>query len=71
MFNIKQVTIIRLPGHPDKIQFLVAGPSPWPKLDETSPGEYEPHLQIECMRGFAEEWLTGMGFNSLHAVIIP
>lgn len=71
MIKIKAITIIRLSGHPDKVEILVEGPSPWPELHRTSPGDYEPFLHIECRRGYAESWLEGMGFDPSIAKIIP
>jgi hypothetical protein len=39
-------------------------------MDAQEPGLYPPHCSMEVRRGYAEEWLRGMGFDPSQAKLI-
>lgn len=78
---IKRISIIRLDGTDLINLHLTDMDSPFPELDKAEPGMYPPCLRQECRRGYAETWLSNVGFggckaevvtyNQLQAIVIP
>ncbi len=68
--KVKKVTILRRGGYTDQVTFEVEGPTPFPELDKEEPGLYPPDCSIGVRRGYAEEWLRGMGFDPSQAKLI-
>ncbi len=69
MFKIKKVQLVRATGT-DQISIEVEGPTPFPELDAREPGKYPPTMRVETRRGYAEEWLTGMGISMADVEVI-
>jgi hypothetical protein len=61
--NVTKVTIVRRAGYTDQVYFRLEGPSPFPEMEAEKPGNYPPNCSVEVRRGYAEEWLRGMGFD--------
>lgn len=68
--KVKKVTILRRPSYMDQVTFELEGPTPFPEMSEAEPGKYPPYCSVGVRRGYAEEWLQGMGFDPSQAKLI-
>jgi hypothetical protein len=57
-----RIQILRLNG-PDKVGFTFKGHSPFPNLSQLEREPLPPCLYQDVQRGYAEEWLSKMGFS--------
>jgi hypothetical protein len=60
--NIVSIQIIRITG-PDKIYFNFVGPTPFPNVSKLNKAAVLPTLYQDCQKGYAEEWLSRIGFS--------
>ncbi len=68
--KVLKATVVRGNG-PDQISFTVEGPTPFPEMQASHPNEnYEPTFLVLTRRGYAEEWLQGMGVDMSEVEII-
>ena len=74
MIDLKQlvnkIIIIRTEGTDTVLLQCPSLDSPFPELDKQSPGDYLTCLRQECRRGYAETWLSNVGFGGKNADII-
>ena len=68
--KVAKTTIVRRSGYTDQVLFQLEGPTPFPEMDAQEPGKYPPHCSMEVRRGYAEEWLRGMGVDPSEAQLI-
>jgi len=67
---IKRISIIRLDGTDQINLHLTDMDSPFPELEMAEPGMHPPCLSQECRRGYAETWLSNVGFSGCKAELI-
>lgn len=65
--NITRVVVVRGSGT-DKILIQTTGQSTFPELEENEPGSYPPCYQIDCRRGYAEQWLNDVGITEFQVI---
>jgi len=75
MIDLKQlvnkITILRLEGGTDTILLQCNSlDSPFPELNKQAPGDYPTCLRQECRRGYAETWLSNVGFGGRCADLV-
>jgi hypothetical protein len=55
----------------DQINLIIPDlDSPYPNLNKLDPGEYQSALYQHCQRGYAETWLSNVGFSGCKAELI-
>jgi hypothetical protein len=43
--------------------------SPYPELDTQEPGDYPTSFKVEVRRGYAEEYLKGIGYTGTYHLV--
>jgi len=52
-----KVTILTRSGSVDRIEVRVKGPSPFPEMEDSHPGQYPAYLSFQARSGYGEEWV--------------
>ena len=68
--NVTAVTIVST-GATDKIKIDFDGNSPFPELQSTSPGGYNPYFSIETKKGYGLQWVKSLGISDNIIEVIP
>jgi hypothetical protein len=67
---VQRIVILRFAGT-DQINLTIPElDSPYPELSKKDPGHFPTSLSQECRRGYAETWLSNVGFSGCKAELI-
>lgn len=67
--KIKKVMVVCQTYGTDEVHItLDSEHTPYPELNESYPGEYEPVAIISVRKGYAQEWCSKMGIHVDHII---